>query len=184
MSSCTHGFCVAPAPVQHCHAARAKIGYCHHGTRANLLGVSVVCGIRTGHFGSRTECLPDLHTSAEIFRHATRESVAQRRLGITGVGLFLLSNTRRTATLAGVSGPPVVTSPIMTIGLVTGRTTRPVVRRKKMRESPRLWLCLISRLWRTATRIMDEPLRTVQPTLRPRTPPGTLRRQRPRRTKL
>ena len=56
LSSCTHWFCVAPAPVQHCYVARAKIGYCDHDACANLLGVSVAYdGIGTGHFGSRTD---------------------------------------------------------------------------------------------------------------------------------
>ena len=114
---------------------------------------------------------------------APRESMAKRPPGITGFGLLLRSNTRRIATLVGVSGPPVVTIPIMKINLVNGRTTRPVVQRKKMWVSLRLWLWQRSRLSRTAMRIMDEPLRTVQPTLRPRTPPGTLRRQRLRRKK-
>ena len=102
--------------------------------RANLLRVSVAYdGIRTGHFGFHgqivclTYTLP-LHIPT---CRATRESMAKRPPGTTGVGLLLPSNTRRTATPAGVSGPPVVTSPIMKIGLVNGRTTRPVVRRKK-----------------------------------------------------
>ena len=65
LSSCTYGFCFTPAPVQQCNAARAIIGYCDHGMRANLLGVSVAYdGIRTGHFGSRTDCLPDQHNFA------------------------------------------------------------------------------------------------------------------------
>ena len=65
LSSCTHGFCVAPAPVQNCNEARAILGHCDHSMRANLLGVSVAYeGIRTGLFGSRTDCLPDQHTPA------------------------------------------------------------------------------------------------------------------------
>ena len=112
---------------------------------------------------------------------ATRVSMAKRLPGVTGAALLLQSSTRRTATLAGVCGPPAVTCPITKIGLVNGRITRPVVRRKKMRKSPRLWRWPTSRLCRTAKRIMDEPLRTVQPTLRPRTPSGILQRQRLRR---
>ena len=65
LSSCTHWFYVALAPVQHCNAARAIIGYCDHGMRANLSGVSVAYdGIRKGHFGTWTDCLPDQHTFA------------------------------------------------------------------------------------------------------------------------
>ena len=112
---------------------------------------------------------------------ATRVSTAKRLPELTGAGLLLLSNTRRTATLAGVCGPPAVTSPITKIGLVNGRITRAVVWRKKTRKSPRLWRWPRSRLWRTAKRIMDEPLRTVQPALRPRTMPVILQRQRLRR---
>ena len=101
LSSCTHGFCVAPAPVQHCYAARAILGYCDHGVRANLLGVSVanegVC---------LTNTLP-LHVQTCL---ATRESMAKRPPGTTGVGLLPRSNTRRTAALVEVSGPPAVTS--------------------------------------------------------------------------
>ena len=48
---------------------------------------------------------------------ATRESMAKRPPGKTG------------------SGPLVVTCPMMKIGLVNGRTTRPVFRRKKMRSA-------------------------------------------------
>ena len=141
LSSCTHGFCVAPAPVQHSFASRALLGYCDHGVRAHLVGVSVANdGILTGHFGSRTDCLPDQHTSApysDMSRY-TREC-GQASFWYNRVGFLPPSNTRRTASLVGVSGPP-VTSLIMKIGLVSGRTTRPMVRRKKMRVSSRLWL--------------------------------------------
>ena len=86
-----------------------KIGYCDHDARANLLGVSAAhAGIRAGHFGSRTDCLPDLHTlSLQIQTcRATRENMTRRPPGITWTGHHPRSDTRRTATLAGVSGPP------------------------------------------------------------------------------
>ena len=54
----------------------------------------------------------------------------------------------------------------------------------KLRRSPRLWLWHKSRLSRTATRVMDEPLRTAQLALRTRSLPRALRRQRLRRKKL
>ena len=55
LSSCTHGFCVAPALAQH-WLRHAQLGHCDHSARAYLLGVSVAyVGIRTGHYGSRTD---------------------------------------------------------------------------------------------------------------------------------
>ena len=183
LSSCTHGFCVAPAPLQHCYAARAKKCYCHH-VQTSWESLLLMVFAQAFSVHGQIVCLTcTLPLQIQTCR-ATRESVAKRPPGTTGVGLLLPSNTPRTATLVEVSGPPVVTSPIMKIGLVNWRSTRPVVRRKKMRESPMLWLWQRSRLSRTATRNMDESLRTAQPTLRPRTPPGTLRRQRLRRKKL
>ena len=104
-----HGFCVAPAPVQHCNAARAVLGYCDHGLRANLLGVSVACeGVRTGPFGSRTDCL-------------LATEYGQASSWCNRVGLLPRSSTQRTATLDGVSGPPVVTSLVLKIGLVSAK---------------------------------------------------------------
>ena len=69
LSSCTHGFCVAPAPVQQCSPARAVHGYCDHRVCARLLGFSVACdGIRAGHLvRGQTVCCPIYICSA--FRH-------------------------------------------------------------------------------------------------------------------
>ena len=64
LSSGTHGFCVANAPVQHRNAARAILGYCDHGMRACPWVSVAYDGIRTGHFGSRTDCLLDQQTFA------------------------------------------------------------------------------------------------------------------------
>ena len=58
---------------------------------------------------------------------ATRQSVAKRLPGFTwGWAPPAKQHTKNSYSGAGVSGPPVVTSPIMKIGLVKGRTTRPV----------------------------------------------------------
>ena len=106
-------------------------------------------------------CLTDTLPLHNQTCRATRVSMAKRLPGVTGAAVLLLSSTRRTATLAGVSGPPAVTSPIAKIALVNGRITRPVVRRKNTRKSPRLLRWPRSRLWRTAKRIMDSATYTA-----------------------
>ena len=59
---------------------------------------------------------------------ATRGSLVKRPPGATRVGLLPRSNTRRTVTLDGASGPLVATNLIMMTGPVSGRTASQMTR--------------------------------------------------------
>ena len=138
-SSCTHWFCVALAFVQHSNAGRPIFGYCDHGMRANLLGVSFAYeGFRSKpfRFTDRLFALPTHFRSK--FRHESIHARVWSSVNFVQqkIGLLPRSNTRRT--LDGVSGLTEVINLIRKIVVVRGRTTSQVATKSRLGELHRL----------------------------------------------
>ena len=154
LSSCAHRVCVEPAPSHHRSPAHAIHGYRCQCVCACLLRFSVAYGgIRAGHFGSRTDCLPDHHTFApysNMSRYAREYGQASSWYN-RDWALPAMQHTKNSHS----GWRTVMTGP------VSGRTASQAARPRTMKEQPRLPLRQRLRSSRTATKITVVPSRTM-----------------------
>ena len=155
-------------------AMRRILSYRDHGTRAHFLGVSAACDeVWAGHFGSRKDCLPDQQTSApcaDMSRY-TRDygrasSWFNRDWAPPAKQHTKNSNSGWSKWARGYQSDYEDRSRHWEDNKPNG----PSKENEGVSEAVAV---AEARLWRTATRIWDGPLRTTLQAVRQRIPLGT-----------